>query len=356
VPGESRSRRANAMSRGASVGAMSKAAIVSAPGAAYELVERAVPMPGPNEVLIRMVACGYCHSDENIRNGWIGNAFPRVPGHEAAGVIEAVGDRVPSVWTEGDRVGVGWHGGHCLSCDSCRAGRFLKCVKRQGCGSSFDGGFAEHMVAPHTALARIPAEVSFETAGPIMCAGITVWNGLRRTGAGPGDLVAVQGLGGLGHLAIQYADKMGFETVAISRGAEKETLAQQLGATHFIDSTRDDAASVLQTLGGATGILCTVPSGAAMNPLFPGLGPDGRMAVVGVSSEPISQPAHEFLGNDKGIVGSVIGTPFEIERLLHFGAVKGVAPMIETFALAEIATAQERLLANQMRFRGVFTF
>ncbi len=335
---------------------MSNAARVTAAGEPYQVIERPIPEPAPDQVRIRVHACGYCHSDENIRQGWIGNAFPRVPGHEVAGVIEAVGDDVPSVWKEGDRVGIGWHGGHCQNCDACRDGRFLQCAHRQGCGSSYDGGFASHMVAPHTALARIPAGVSFEHAGPVMCAGITVWNGLKRTQAGPGDLVAVQGIGGLGHLAVQYASKMGFETVAISRGEDKAKLATKLGADHFIDAATQDPAAELRHLGGARGILCTAPSGNAMNPLFRGLGPDGRMAIVGVSSDPITQPAYEFLGNSKGIVGSVIGTPREIEHLLRFGQVKGVAPMIETFKLEDIATAQERLLANQLRFRAVFTF
>ncbi len=335
---------------------MSLAAQVAAAGAPYQIIDRPAPEPGRGQVRLRVHACGYCHSDENIRKGWTGNTFPRVPGHEVAGTIEALGDDVPSVWKEGDRVGIGWHGGHCQNCDACREGRFLKCRDRLGCGSSYDGGFAEHMVAPHTALARIPTDVSFEHAGPIMCAGITVWNGLRRTEAEPGDLVAIQGIGGLGHLAVQYASKMGFETVAVSRGAAKADLAKQLGADHYIDVDAGDPAKALQALGGARGILCTAPSGDAMNPLFRGLGADGRMAIVGVSSDHITQPAYEFLGNDKGIVGSVIGTPREIEHLLRFGAVKGVAPMIETFKLEDIAAAQEKLLANQMRFRAVFTF
>ncbi len=312
-----------------------------------------MPEPGPGQVRIKVEACGYCHSDENIRKGWIGNPFPRVPGHEAAGTIDAVGAGVPDVWTEGQRVGVGWHGGHCQQCDRCREGRFLKCAHSQGFGSSYDGGFARYALAPFTALARIPDAVPFEDAGPVMCAGITVWNGLRRTEAEPGDLVAVQGIGGLGHMAIQYADKMGFETVAISRGEDKAALAKRLGADHFVDA-EDDPAAQLRALGGAKGILCTAPSGDAMNPLFRGLGPDGRMSIVGVSSDPITQPATEFLGNDKGIVGSVIGTPREIERLLHFGAVKGVRPMIETYPLEDIHAAQARLLANEMRFRAVF--
>lgn len=333
---------------------MPLSAVVPSPDADYELVERDIPEPGPGQVRLKVEACGYCHSDENIRKGWIGNPFPRVPGHEAAGTIDAVGDGVPSVWTEGMRVGVGWHGGHCQNCDACREGRFLGCVQSQGFGSSYDGGFARYTIAPFTALSRIHADVSFEDAGPIMCGGITVWNGLRRTEAEPGDLVAVQGIGGLGHMAVQYADKMGFETVAISRGEDKAHLAKQLGADHFIDAASEDPAEALRDLGGAKGILCTAPSAKAMNPLVSGLGPRGRMSIVGVSPDPITQPATQFLGNEKGIVGSVIGTPREIERLLHFGAVKGVKPMIETFPLTEIHAAQERLLSNQMRFRAVF--
>lgn len=333
-----------------------QAAVVPEAGAEYRIQQRDVPEPGPGEVRIRVHACGFCHSDENIRRGWVGAAFPRVPGHEAAGVIEAVGDGVPDVWREGDRVGVGWHGGHCLACDACRAGDFLRCPHRQGCGSSYDGGFQEAFVAPWTALARIPDGVSFEEAGPIMCGGVTVWNAIRSSGASWGDTVAVQGLGGLGHLAVQYADKMGFRTVAISRGPEKEDLARELGADDYIDAEATEPGKALRDLGGARAVIATAPSGKAMQPLLKGLGPDGRLMVVGVSDEPISAPAYEFLGNDKGIVGSVIGTPREIEDLLAFGARKGVQPHIETFALDEIGEAVEKLHAGALRFRGVFTF
>lgn len=322
-------------------------------GADYVLEERPTPEPGPGEVRIRVHACGFCHSDENIRRGWLGNDFPRVPGHEAAGVIETVGDGVPAQWKEGDRVGVGWHGGHCLSCDRCRAGDFKRCTHAKGCGTSYDGGFAEAMAAPWTALVRIPDDVPLTEAGPIMCAGITVWNGLKATGAGWGELVAIQGIGGLGHLAVQYAHRMGFETVAISRGKEKAELAKQLGADHFVDAGKEDPGKALQAMGGARGILATAPSGKAMQPLVKGLGPDGRMAIVGVSAEELTIPAHQFLGNDKGIVGSVIGTPRETEELLRFGALKGVRPWVETFPLAKIGEAQRRLLEGGLRFRAV---
>lgn len=329
-----------------------QAAIVPASGAAYELVELATPEPGPGQVRVKVHACGYCHSDENIRRGWTGNAFPRVPGHEVAGTIDSLDADVPADWREGDRVGVGWHGGHCLSCDACRDGRFLQCPRRLGCGTSYDGGFAEFVVAPWTALVRIPAAVSFADAGPVMCAGITVWNAIRNSGAQWGALVAVQGIGGLGHLAVQYADKMGFETVAISRGPEKETLARELGADHFLEA--DAAVAGLQELGGARAIICTAPSGQAMRDLYSGLGRDGRLMVVGVSAEPISLPAHKFLSNQRGVAGSVIGTPAEAEALLRFGAVKGIRPRIERFRLEQVHEAQERLLENRLRFRAVF--
>lgn len=333
-----------------------QAAVVSEAGAPYRIEEREVPEPGPGEVRVRVHACGFCHSDENIRQGLVGAAFPRVPGHEAAGTLEALGDGVPDVWREGDRVGVGWHGGHCLACDACRDGDFLRCPRRKGCGSSYDGGFQEAFVAPWTALARIPDDVSFEDAGPVMCGGVTVWNAIRSSGATWGDTVAVQGLGGLGHLAVQYADAMGLRTVAVSRGAEKEDVARALGADDYIDAAATDPGKALRDLGGARAVIATAPSGKAMRPLLKGLGPDGRLMVVGVSDEPIAVPAYEFLQNDKGIIGSVIGTPREIEHLLAFGARKGVRPWTETFALEDIGTAVERLHAGGLRFRGVFTF
>lgn len=319
----------------------------------YDVREVPEGEPGPGEVRIRVLHCGFCHSDENIRSGRGGIHFPRVPGHEVAGVIEAIGDAVPDVWRTGDRVGVGWHGGHCLSCDACRGGDFLRCPARLGCGSSYDGGFAETTVVPWTALARVPDGMDLAEAGPIMCAGITVWNGLRRTGASWGDTVAVQGLGGLGHLAVQYAAKMGFRTVAVSRGEDKRELAHDLGAHDYIDANAEDPGKALRALGGARGIVATAPTGKAMRPLVPGLGPDGRLVVVGVADDELGAPVGQFLHNQKGIVGSVIGTPREIERLLEFGYRMGVRPWIERFRLADIEEATRRLHEGSLRFRAV---
>lgn len=332
-----------------------RVAVVPSAGADYQIEDRPTPEPEADEVRIRVHACGFCHSDENIRNGWIGNAFPRVPGHELAGVIEAKGAAVPDEWSVGDRVGVGWHGGHCQHCERCRAGDFKRCPQRAGCGSSFDGGFASHALVPHSGLSRLPQQMTFEDAGPLMCGGVTVYNALRKSGARWGDRVAIQGIGGLGHMAVQFASKMGFETIAISRGADKQSLAAQLGADHFIDAAAQDVGAALKQLGGVRAVIATAPSGASMAPLLAGLGPDGRLVVVGVSSEEIATPAYAFLDNDKGIHGSVIGTPYEVEECLRFAALKGIRPRIETFPLEQVAAAQERLLANQLRFRAVLT-
>lgn len=330
-----------------------QAAVIPAKGAPFVLEERDDPMPGPGQVRIRVHACGYCRSDENIRHG-MATAFPRVPGHEAAGVIDARGDGVPDVWRIGDRVGVGWHGGHCGACDTCRAGDVKRCPDRLGCGSSYDGGFATHLVVPHSALARLPDGLTFAEAGPILCGGITVWNALRGSGASWGDRVAVQGLGGLGHLAVQYAAAMGFETIAISRGGDKAELAAELGADHFVDA-QGDVAGALQALGGCRAIIATAPSGDSMRPLFDGLGPDGRLVIVGVSPDEVGAPAYAYLGNDRGIQGSVIGSPSEAEACLRFSALKGIKPWVEIFPLAQVAEAQEKLLANRLRFRAVLT-
>lgn len=329
-----------------------KAAVIDAPGAPFRLEERPDPTPGPGQVRIKVHACGYCRSDENIRHGGASD-WPRVPGHEAAGVIDALGDGVAG-WQLGDRVGVGWHGGHCNVCDTCRSGDVKRCPDRLGCGSSYDGGFATHLIVPHTALARIPDRLSFAEAGPILCAGITVWNGLRNSGATWGDRVAVQGLGGLGHMAVQYAAAMGFETIAISRGKAKKELAHKLGADHFVDAA-GDVGKQLRALGGCRAIIATAPDGESMRPLFSGLGPDGRLVIVGVSGDEVGAPAYDYLGNDRGIQGSVIGSPSEMEACLRFSALKGIKPWIETFPLADVAAAQEKLLSGDLRFRAVLT-
>ncbi len=331
-----------------------RAAVVAEPGADYVVEERPLPEPGPGQVRVRVHACGFCHSDENIRSGRSGNPFPRVPGHEVAGTIEELGSDVPDIWQEGDRVGIGWHGGHCLSCGPCRRGDFLRCEHRQGCGTSYDGGFADALVAPWTALARIPDKLGFVEAAPVMCGGITVWNALRHSGASWGDTVAVHGIGGLGHFAVQYADKMGFRTVAISRGEEKRALAHDLGADDYIDAEAGDVGKQLRRLGGAKTIVSTSPSGASMSPLVGGLRADGKVVIVGVSGEAVGAPAWEFLGHQKGIVGSVIGTPRDIEECLAFGALTGVKAWTEEFRLEDIGEAVRRLHANEIRFRGVF--
>jgi D-arabinose 1-dehydrogenase-like Zn-dependent alcohol dehydrogenase len=257
------------------------------------------------------------------------------------------------VWRVGDRVGIGWHGGHCLACDACRAGDFLRCPDRLGCGSSFDGGFAESVVTDWTALARIPNALDDVAAAPLMCAGITVFNALRASGASWGDTVAVHGLGGLGHLAVQFADKMGFRTVAISRGRTKRRLAHELGADEYIDAARTDPGEALRALGGARAIVTTAPEAAPMRPLFAGLGGRGRLVVVGVADGQLGAAASEYITRERGIIGSVIGTPRELERCLDFAARKGVRAWTQTFALDDIATAVARLHAGKLRFRAV---
>src|SRR5215469_17419981 len=258
-----------------------KAAQISKPGGEFELVERDIPEPGPGQVRVKVEACGICHSDVLVKDGlWPGLQYPRVPGHEVAGRIDALGDRVTN-WKKGDRVGVGWHGGHDFVCDACRRGDFAMCVNRKITGIDFDGGYAEYMIAPAAALAAIPDELPAEEAGPLMCAGVTVFNALRNSGARPGDVVAVHGIGGLGHLAVQYARKLGFETVAVARGADKADFVRRLGAHYYIDSAAEDAAAALQKLGGAKAILATVTSGRAMGAIQRGLAVNGTLMVIG---------------------------------------------------------------------------
>src|SRR5213595_1323724 len=265
-----------------------KAAQISKPGGAFELVERAIPEPGPGQVRVKVEACGICHSDVLVKEGlWPGIQYPRVPGHEIAGVVDLVGDGVTN-WTKGQRVGVGWHGGHDFVCDQCRRGDFAMCLKRKITGIDFDGGYAEYMLAPAAALAAIPDDLPAEEAGPFMCAGVTVFNALRNSGARAGDVVAVHGISGLGHLGVQYARQMGFRTVAINRGRDKEDLARQLGAHHYIDATAQDVVSELQKLGGANVILATAPNAQAISGLVDGLAPSGKLLVPAAPAEPLS--------------------------------------------------------------------
>jgi D-arabinose 1-dehydrogenase-like Zn-dependent alcohol dehydrogenase len=326
---------------------------VRKPGAPLELVERALPEPGPGKVRIKVEACGICHSDSYVVNGtYPGIRYPAVPGHEIAGHIDALGPGVTS-WRRGQRVGVGWHGGHCGVCANCRRGDFVLCVIAQVPGMAYDGGYADYMIAPVEALAAVPDDLAAAEAAPLLCAGITTYNSLRYSGARPGDLVAVLGIGGLGHLGIQFAIKMGFRTVAIARGAEKAKFALELGAHRYIDSQAEDAAKVLSELGGAKVILATVTSGKAMTPLIDGLGVDGKLLVVGASPEPIEVTSLQLIGRRRSIAGWPSGRAADSEDTLRFSVLQGVRPKIETYPLAKAAEGYARMMSGKARFRVV---
>jgi D-arabinose 1-dehydrogenase-like Zn-dependent alcohol dehydrogenase len=332
-----------------------RAVQVVEPKGAFQLVEREIPQPPAGHVRVRVEACGVCHSDVLTKDGlWPGVRYPRVPGHEIAGVIDAVGSDVPE-WKAGERVGIGWFGGHDGYCESCRRGDFITCRRLQIPGISYDGGYADYVIAPFAALARIPAELDAVEAGPLLCAGITTFNSLRNSGARPGDLVAILGIGGLGHLGVQFAAKMGFRTVAIARGKDKEPLAKKLGAHRYLDSKAEDVGAALQKLGGARVILATVTSGEAMAAALPGLGVDGRLVVLGAAGDPIELRALQLIGERKGIVGWPSGTSIDSEDTMAFSALTGVRPMIETFPLERAAEAFARMMSGEARFRVVLT-
>jgi len=332
-----------------------KAVQVPAANAPFELVERDIPTPGPGQVRIRVEACGVCHSDSFTKEGTFpGLSFPRVPGHEVIGIIDALGPLVQG-WTPGSRVGVGWHGGHCGQCASCRRGDFITCANGQVSGISYDGGYAEYMVAPLEALAAVPAELSAAEAAPLMCAGITTYNALRHSGAQPGDVVAVLGIGGLGHLGVQYAARMGFHTVAIARGADKGPLAQQLGAHQYIDSTTQDMAAELMRLGGARVILATVTDSKTMSMAINGLGVGGRLVVVGASIEPIEVSPLQLIPTRRSIEGWPSGTAPDAEDTMNFSVLTRIRARIETYPLARAAEAYERMMSGKARFRVVLT-
>ena len=303
-----------------------------------------------------MKLCGVCHSDSFTKEGtWPGIQYPRVPGHEVAGVVDAVGTGVAG-WKIGQRVGVGWHGGNCGYCDSCRRGDFVTCqIAFQVPGIAYDGGYAEYMIAPAGALALIPEGLSAVDAGPLMCAGITTYNALRNSGARPGDLVAVLGIGGLGHLGIQFAAKMGFKTVAIARGKDKEALARQLGAWHYIDGQGQDAAAELMKLGGAKVILATVTSGKAMSAVLSGLGVNGKLIIVGAADEPLEVNAFLFIGGRRSVLGWPSGSSIDSEDTLSFSMLTGVRAMTEVFPLERAAEGYERMMSGKARFRAVLT-
>lgn len=332
-----------------------KAVQVSKPGGEFDLVEREIPEPGPGEVRVRVEACGICHSDVLVKDGlWPGLKYPRVPGHEIAGVIDFAGEGVTN-WKKGNRVGVGWHGGHDFVCDQCRRGDFAMCVNRKVTGIDFDGGYAEYMVAPAEALALIPDELPAEEAGPFMCAGVTVYNALRNSAARAGDVVAVLGIGGLGHLGVQYARQMGFQTVALGRGKDKEPLAKKLGAHRYLDSEAVDPVAELQKLGGARVILATAPSAKAISSVVGGLGVDGNLLVPAAPNDPLTISVMPLIMGRQSVSGWYSGTARDSQDTLEFSALSGVHPMIEKFPLARAAEAYERMHSGKVRFRAVLT-
>lgn len=324
-------------------------------GGPFEFVHREIPSAAAGTVRIKVEACGICHSDMFTKEGaFPGIEFPRVPGHEVIGRIDAIGPGVPD-WRAGQRVGVGWHGSHCGHCASCRRGDFITCANGRIPGISYDGGYAEYMIAPFEALASVPDELNSAAAAPLMCAGVTTFNSLRRSGALAGELVAVLGIGGLGHLAVQFAVKMGYRTVAVARGRDKETLARKLGARHYIDSEAQDVGAELGKLGGAKVILATAASGKAATAALGGLGVDGKLIVLGVSGEPIEVPSLLIVGGRKSVVGWPSGTSMDSQDTLAFSALTGVAPMIETMPLERAAEAYARMMSGAARFRMVLT-
>ena len=327
---------------------------VSRPNGPFEIVERPIPEPGAGTVRLKVLACGICHSDSLTKGGaWPGLQYPRVPGHEVAGVIDAVGPGVPD-WKPGERVGVGWNGGYCGHCDPCRRGEFFACVTGQVTGITYDGGYAEYLVAPANAVARMPADLLPAEAAPLMCAGLTTFNALRNSGARPGDVVAVLGLGGLGHLGVQYAAKMGFHTAGIARGKDKGPLARQLGAAAYIDSQAQDPAAELQKLGGARVILATATSGEAMSAVQGGLAVNGTLLVVGAAPSMQVSPLF-LLSGCRSVKGWYSGTSIDSQDTLAFSARTGVRSMNETFPLERVAEAYDRMMSGKARFRVVLT-
>jgi D-arabinose 1-dehydrogenase-like Zn-dependent alcohol dehydrogenase len=325
-------------------------------GGPLAMVEREIPEPEPGTVRIKVQACGICHSDEVTMHGLFpGIQYPRVPGHEVVGVIDAVGANIPPRWTVGERVGVGWNGGYCGYCDSCRRGNFFACqTSTQVTGVTRDGGYAEYMIAPFSALATVPQELSAVEAAPLMCAGLTTYNCLRNSGARPGDIVAVIGLGGLGHLGIQYAAKSGFNTIAIGRGSDKEALARKLGASHYIDSAAQDPAAELQKLGGAKVILATVTAADAMKAVIGGLAPTGALMIIGAVPS-LEVPALQLLLNSQQVKGWYSGTSLDSQETMGFSVLSGVRSMNEAFPLEKFNEAYDRMVKGTARFRVVLT-
>ena len=332
-----------------------KAAQIFKAGGEFEIVEREIPKPGAGHVLIKVQACGVCHSDVLTKEGaWPGIQYPRVPGHEVAGVIDELGDGV-TAWKKGQRVGVGWHGGQDGTCRSCRRGDFRNCENVKIAGISYDGGYQQYMVAPVEALVAMPDTLSDVEAAPLLCAGITTYNALRHSGAMPGDLVAVLGIGGLGHLGIQFASKFGYKVAAIGRGPESAALAKKLGADVYIDNKVTNATDELKKMGGAQVILATAPSSKAMSGLIDGLGPNGKLMVIGATFDPIEVTPVQLISGSKTIQGWAAGTPADSEDTLRFAELSGVRPMIETYPLEKAAEAYARMMSGNAQFRVVLT-
>ena len=332
-----------------------KAVQISKPRGDFEVVERSIPEPGRGQVRIKVEACGICHSDALVKEGlWPGLQYPRVPGHEIAGRIDKLGPEV-TLWKTGQRVGVGWHGGHCFQCDPCRAGDFVNCRFEKITALHFDGGYAQYMIAPAEAVAAMPDDLPADEAAPLLCAGITVFNALRNSGARGGDLVAVQGIGGLGHLGIQYARRLGFHTVAIGRGGDKQALATKLGAHAYIDTSAGEPAEALQKLGGANVILATAPDSKSMSALVDGLAANGTLMVAGAGFESLTVTPLQLIMGRKSLKGWASGTAKDSEDTLRFSSLSGVRPMVERYPLEKAAAAYDQMISGKARFRVVLT-
>lgn len=332
-----------------------KVAQIAEPGGEFQLVEREIPKPGVGQVRIKVEACGVCHSDALTKDGtWPGIQYPRVPGHEVSGIIDEIGGDA-SAWKKGRRVGVGWHGGQDNTCLSCRRGDFRNCRNLQVPGISYDGGYAQYMLAPLEALVPIPETIGNVEAAPLLCAGITTYNSLRHSGAMPGDLVAVLGIGGLGHLGIQFANRFGYRVAAIGRGSEDVALAKELGAHIYVDNRANNAVKALQEMGGAQVILATAPSSKAMSELIDGLAPNGKLIVIGVSFEPIEVTPLQLIGGSRTLQGWAAGTAADSEETLRFAELSAVRPLVETYPLDSVGEAYERMLSGKARFRVVLT-
>jgi D-arabinose 1-dehydrogenase-like Zn-dependent alcohol dehydrogenase len=330
-----------------------KAVQANKPGGEWELVERDIPSLGPGMVRIKVEACGICHSDAFVKEGhWPGIQYPRVPGHEISGRIDEVGPNV-TIWKKGQRVGVGWHGGHCGRCESCRRGDFVMCQYEKVTGISYDGGWAEYVAVPAEAVASLPDELSAEEAAPLLCAGVTTFNSLRHSGAKAGDLVAIHGIGGLGHLGIQFAAKLGFKTVAIGRGKDKEPLAKKLGATQYLDASSANPAETLMKMGGARVILATAPDSKAISSIVDGLGVNGKLLIVAAPGDPITVNPIALIGKRASVQGWPSGMATDSEDTLRFSALTGVRPMIERYPLAKAADAYQQMMGGKARFRVV---